>query len=524
MKHLSGLDNLFLTLDQGNQYMHVGGLGIYDPSSAPDGKVRFKSVLGFFSSRLDQAKVFRRRLVSAPFGLDRPYWVEDGEIDIEYHVRHISLPYPGDWRQLMIQVARIHSRPLDMTKPLWEAYVIEGLNHIPGIPPGSFAMYSKFHHAAMDGEAAAALIKALHAESPVGDPASDEVPPTIVADREPAPLELYVRAAGNRARQVVDATRLFAGLSLRAASVSRELVVSGQALSAGKQFLAQRVRKAGTGKSTTGDSLGSKPHTRFDGEVSAHRVVDAVGFPLADCRKIRQHVDGVTINDIFMASVGGALRAYLQSHDELPVSSLNAMVPMTTRGDAKNADAGNHIGMTALPLRTDIADPLERLLAVRRGANKGKAVADALGKDLPARLIDVLPAGLSARLIVSGLSAIANVTVSNVRGPDEALYLAGAQLQLFLPVSIPFNGLGLNITGFSYNGTLWVCFVSCRQMIPEPAEFSRLLNEAFEDLVNAAIAVGPRAGSHAASAKARHGSAHRKKRVLEPPITRRPST
>ena len=162
MKLLSGTDSLFLHMEQGNQYMHVAGLGIYDPSSAPGSKVRFKQILDFFSRRLDSAKVFRRRLVAAPFGLDRPYWIDEGEIDTEYHVRHIALPQPGDWRQLMIQVARIHSRPLDRSRPLWEAYVIEGLDNIPGIAKGSFALYVKFHHAGVDGEAGAEIIKAIH--------------------------------------------------------------------------------------------------------------------------------------------------------------------------------------------------------------------------------------------------------------------------------------------------------------------------------------------------------------------------
>ena len=162
MKLLSGTDNLFLHMEQGNQYMHVAGLGIYDPSTAPGGKVRFKQILDFFAKRLDSAKVFRRRLVAAPLGLDRPYWIDEGEIDTEYHVRHIALPQPGDWRQLMIQVARIHSRPLDRSRPLWEAYVIEGLDNIPGIAKGSFALYVKFHHAGVDGEAGAEIIKAIH--------------------------------------------------------------------------------------------------------------------------------------------------------------------------------------------------------------------------------------------------------------------------------------------------------------------------------------------------------------------------
>ncbi|MBK7684636.1 MAG: hypothetical protein IPJ25_00270 [Rhodocyclaceae bacterium] len=138
MKYLSGMDNLFLAMDKGNQHLHVASLSIYDPSTAPGGKVRFKAILSHFSNRLNVSKIFRRRLVAARFGLDRPYWIEDAEIDIEYHVRHIALPHPGDWRQLMIQVARLHSRPLDMTKPLWEAYIIEGLDKIPGIPQRQF--------------------------------------------------------------------------------------------------------------------------------------------------------------------------------------------------------------------------------------------------------------------------------------------------------------------------------------------------------------------------------------------------
>ena len=166
MKQLSGMDNMFLRMERGNQYMHVAGLGIYDPSTAPGGFVRFKDILQFFESRLDASPVFRRRLVTVPFSLDRPYWIEDEHVDVEFHVRHIALPEPGDWRQLCIQVARIHSRPLDRSKPLWEAYVIEGLDNIPGLPKGSFAFYIKFHHAAIDGESGTEVLKAIHSFAP----------------------------------------------------------------------------------------------------------------------------------------------------------------------------------------------------------------------------------------------------------------------------------------------------------------------------------------------------------------------
>ena len=159
MKQLSGTDNLFLRMERGHQFMHVAGLGIYDPSTAPEGRVRFKDILRFFESRLDASPIFRRRLVNVPFDVDRPYWIEEADIDVEFHVRHVALPHPGDWRQLCIQVARIHSRPLDRSKPLWEAYVIEQLNNVPGIPPGSFALYIKFHHCAVDGEAGTEILE-----------------------------------------------------------------------------------------------------------------------------------------------------------------------------------------------------------------------------------------------------------------------------------------------------------------------------------------------------------------------------
>jgi diacylglycerol O-acyltransferase len=169
MEHLAGTDSYFLYTERGNVYNHVASLGIYDPSTAPGGKVRFKDILRYFSDRLDASPLFRRRLVTVPHGFDRPYWLDDPDLDLEFHVRHIALPEPGDWRQLMIQVARIHSRPLDRSRPLWEVYVIEGLDRIPGLPEGSFALFMKFHHASIDGQAGAQLLRAVHSLSAGAD-------------------------------------------------------------------------------------------------------------------------------------------------------------------------------------------------------------------------------------------------------------------------------------------------------------------------------------------------------------------
>ena len=184
-----------------------------------------------------------------------------------------------------------------------------------------------------------------------------------------------------------------------------------------------------------------------------------------------------------MAVTGGTLRKYLGDKNELPEASLNAMVPMTTRGAKKNEDVGNQVGMSAMPIRTDIADPIERLNKVRRSSSKTKQATSSLGKDLPGKLINLLPAVAGKMLITKGLLPLVNMTISNVRGPDVPLYLAGAQMVLFLPVSIPMDNLGLNITGFSYNGTLWVCVTVCRQMMPDPAVFAQCYRESFEELL-----------------------------------------
>lgn len=494
MKLLSGVDSLFLHMEQGNQYMHVAGLGIYDPSTAPGGKVRFKQILDFFSRRLDSAKIFRRRLVGAPLGLDRPYWIDEGEIDTEYHVRHIALPQPGDWRQLMIQVARIHSRPLDRSRPLWEVYVIEGLDNIPGVAKGSFALYVKFHHAGVDGEGGAEILKAIHTLSAdfAEETASGER--TVFADSIPAQVELYSRAVGNRARQAFDAARLAVELGGRAALAGKDLVASGKALETARSLIAKHFGggRGGRGEKAPGDMAGRKPETRFDRPVSPHRVVDAVGFSLAECKTIREHLDGITINDIFMAATGGGIRKYLERKGELPARTLNAMVPMSTRGGNKEMDSGNQIGMAPMALRTDLADPVERVLAIRRGTTRTKAATSALGKDLLARLVDVIPAVVAQQLVRVGLVALCNATVSNVRGPDVPLYMAGAQLELFLGVSIAFDGIGLNVTGFSYHGTLWVCFVACRKMVPDPADLCDCLRESFAELLAGAIARDPK--------------------------------
>jgi WS/DGAT/MGAT family acyltransferase len=493
MKQLSGIDTAFLQLERGNNYMHVGSLGIYDPSTAPEGKVRFKDILRFFTARLDAFPHFRRQLVSVPLGLDRPYWIMGGEIDVEFHVRHIALPQPGDWRQLCIQVARIHSRPLDRSKPLWEAYVIEGLHNVTGVPPGSFALYLKIHHSLIDGEAGSQIMHAIHAMSP--DEIDEEVETDVVtryADRAPTPIELYSRALLNQAQNVPDLAKFSLETATRVASLGAGYV-SRLARERNLDSTALAALKSGDLSSLMPVKL---PDTRFAGNVSAHRVFEAVGFPLDQMKTIRQQIGDVTINDLFMTMVGGTLNRYLGSKNELPADSIMSMVPMTLRGTDKSEE-GNQVGFTMMPVHSEIDDPIERLEAIRADSNKAKEVTGQLGKGLAKDLLGNLPAAVANVLLRSVKLPKMSLIVSNVRGSDVPLYMAGARLVSFAPISIAVDGTGLNVTGFSYAGTMWICAVSCREMLPDPAFFAQCMRESFAELVNAAAAcAAQRAAEH----------------------------
>ena len=195
MQQLSAMDASFVYLETPHTPMHIGSVAIYDPSTAPGEFVRFKDILQFIQSRLGGARSFRQRLVRVPFDLDHPYWIEDPEFDIEFHVRHIALPKPGDWRQLCIQAARLHSRPMDLARPLWEFTVVEGLDNIDGLPPGCFALVRTVHHPAIDGMSGVEMSAAVHSvDADVTDP---DNPDTWRPENMPNVADLLVRSYFN---------------------------------------------------------------------------------------------------------------------------------------------------------------------------------------------------------------------------------------------------------------------------------------------------------------------------------------
>lgn len=471
MKQLSALDNMFLSLEHGNQAMHVASLGIYDPSTAPGGKVRFKQILAHYASRVDEMKVFQRRLVKVPLGIDLPFWLDDGAIDLEYHVRHIALPLPGDWRQLMIQIARLHSRPLDLTKPLWETYVIEGLGNVEGLPADCFAIYCKMHHSMVDGDTSVELLRIQHDLQPIDRPVDRLT--TYIADSAPTTLELVSRGLSSRAGRVLDAGRSLFNLGRVGLNLGGKLLRTG-AVDPAKIEAALR------------DAMfPDNPVTRFSGDISPHRMVTGVALPLADFQMIRNQLKSITVNDIFLAIVGGAVRRYLGEKNELPATSLHAAVPVSTHGEKRSADEGNSVSGTLAPLLTNIADPLERVNGIHEAMEKNKEVMGALGRDLLKELSQLAPMLPPQLLLKHAVATRASIIVSNVRGPDVPLYFAGAKLVRLLPISIATNGIGLNVTGFSYDGQLWICAVSCRKMIPDPEAFAACFQVSLDELKHA---------------------------------------
>jgi WS/DGAT/MGAT family acyltransferase len=454
--------------------LQIQMLLIYDPSTAPGGKVTFKGILEEIDARLHLADVFRRRLTGLPGGLHRPYWVEDPNFDLEYHVRHIGLPQPGDWRQLCIQVARLHARQIDLRRPPWEITVIEGLNAVPGVPRGSFAMALKLHHCAVDGMASVQMIAAMHDLDADGPrPAGPDNP--WRPDALPSNADLLSRTAINVALYPLRAGAVLAS--------SAPKVVRGLAGLPAKLIGGVVSRVGGGGLPSF------PPKTRFNQTVSPHRVFEARFHDLADFKRIKASVPGATVNDVALAYVGGALREYLAGHGELPDESLVAACPISLRDSDDKSGKGNMVFGRLQSLGTDIADPIERLSSIAASTAGGRSGSDQSTGTQLLELIGTVPTsllGITAKaasvLPLSG-PTVANTTVTNVPGPTEPIFFSGARLVRAAGLGPLVAGLNLIHVVASYNGTLSISATADRDALPDPATYAECMEKAFQELL-----------------------------------------
>ena len=466
MQQISGLDATFLFLETQNAPMHIGSVGIFDPSTAPGGVVRFKRIIQTIKERAHLAPFLRQRLVEVPFNADFPYWVRDESFDPEFHIRHIALPKPGDWRQLCIQVSRLQARALDRSRPLWELYIIEGLDNVEGIPPGCFAMMTKLHHAAIDGVSSQAIAATLCDATP--EIREVDGAEQWRADTPPTPFELTAMAVENNAMRPWRYLE-FLQKSVPAWTAAIEAAMSG-----------------------TLTPPPSVPRTRFNQVVSPHRVFEAVDFSLEKIKAIKTDVGG-TVNDVVLAICAGALRKYLLEKDELPEQSLVSMCPVNVRDPNALTAGGNQVVSMSVPLHTDIADAKERLQAICASARGAKEYNNAIGAKAMMEMADFIPMELSvlgARVAAEqGIANFAtpefNTVITNVPGPSVPYYSNGAKHVRGWGMGPSIDGNGLFHSAGSYCGEVNMGVTCCREMMPDPSRYAELLLESFSELEQA---------------------------------------
>ena len=464
------MDASFVALETPNSPMHIGSILIYNPETAPGGFVRFKDILQFLDERLKLSSTMRQRLVRVPFDLDYPYWIEDPDFDLEYHVRHVALPAPGDWRQLCIQAARVFSRPLDLDRPPWEFTVVEGLDNVEGIPKGSYAYITKVHHAAIDGMSGIDLMEATHtlkADDPP-PPGADEWKP----ERVPNPVELlgrsYLHAVTNPLKQLEVAAKAAPGIAKAIKGlISKEFDLSSEMIA---------------------------PKTRFNKKISPHRVVEGRSFKLEDIKAIRALHPESKVNDVFLAIIGGGMRRYLEAKGELPKKTLTAMAPISVRDTKEKNTMGNQVSAMIAPLGTHIADPAERLAYVNDRTTNSKAMTNALGARNMTEISKVSPAlymALGAQLYTRlslanrGVGPIFTTVVTNVPGPPVPIYSAGAKLESMMGLICLTDGMGLAHVVQSYTDEATISFTACRDMMPDPEFYKECIVDSFEELLAA---------------------------------------
>ena len=368
MRQLSSLDAQFLAVESARVYGHVAFLGIYDPSTAPGGKLGLPEVTALLEDRLHLLPPLRWRLVQVPLGLDLPYWAEDPDFDLDFHVRETAIPEPGDDRQLAETVARFFGRPLDRGRPLWELYIIHGL------PEGRVAMLTKIHHSVVDGISGNEIMAALLDPEPSGR----VIPPRpsekgAAAAAIPRDRAMLARGLRGLPRQPVRALR-----SLPTTVAGFTDLPGANALPGVPTLshLYSRVRRTLGSDESAGVLEVTKarpPRTPFNGPVSAHRRFAFGSLSLDAVRQVRREF-GTTVNDVVVTICAGAVRDWLLERDALPEDPLVAMIPMSVRKRDEKGTWGNRISMMIVPIPTNEADPATRLrktheyLAARRSA------------------------------------------------------------------------------------------------------------------------------------------------------------
>lgn len=450
MHALSPTDSAFLWMETRNQPMHVAGLNIFTPppGSGPD------FVAKLLTDWTQHAKAV------APFNL-RPvlrmglwYWEEDTEFELDYHLRHVALPQPGRIRELLAMVSRLHGHLLDRNRPLWELYVIEGL------PGGRFAIYSKMHHALIDGVTGARMtanamsIDAAERKGPIWALPFSQHPTSRRAKVAPTWLE-QLGAMAKAGKEILPGVGSGLWDIVRAGYAEGAVALPFQA-----------------------------PPTPFNVEISGSRRFAGQSYSLARLKRMGESA-GATVNDVTLAICAGALREYLQAHATLPEKPLVAMVPVSLHGET--TAGGNQVSLLLASLATDIADPVQRLQRIVASTTEAKERLTKMPRlqKLAHGITSISPLGAGMLTGTAAKHPLFNLVISNVPGPRDPLFLHGARLDEVYPVSIPTHYLALNITITSYGDALGFGFIACRRSVPALQRMLDYTDNAITKLENA---------------------------------------
>jgi len=460
---------MWFSIESRNTPTHISDIHIYDPSTAPGGKVTRQDILDHIEQRLDKLFMREKRL-PVPFGLGYSHWIEDPAFDLDYHVRFTSLGQPGDWRAFCEKVAAIIEEPLDMSRPLWEIHVIEGVDHVEGYPEGCFAIVHKKHHGQFDGASATYLKSVLHTLDPIPETKSVPSKQTETPDRVPSPFELIYKAYWNN---------LTAMPANRLSFLMRTLPSVPKAMNA----MLKESQQPRT------------PRTRFSGTIpSPRRVLESRTFPMKDIQAFRKSCAGATVNDVVITIFSQALRKYLLHHNELPKESLKAEIPVSVRKEEEIAIGGNKLFNMITAVHSEIEDPIECMTKVHEATQYSKDITDSLGARDMVEMLDLAPLwaingsikmamGMKISDLIPGL--FSGFCMSNIPGSKVPLYFAGAKQLRMFNWGFLMDGMGLALNAGSYCDDLIFTVLSCPEMMPDVDFFAECLQEAFDGLSKA---------------------------------------
>jgi diacylglycerol O-acyltransferase / wax synthase len=506
LNHLSALDALFLYLETPDTPMHVGSFTLLEKPKGRRGSRGsfYKNIRDHIASRMHLAPLFSRKLAFMPFDLANPIWLTADEIDLDWHIRSLKLPKPGTRAQLEATIAKLHEGMMDRDRPLWQFTVIEGLDS------GEVAFYAKIHHAGLDGQGGVALAQAILDTEPnsmrVAASATEKTKASLTpstAKMISAALRTSVAQYGKILKAVPAALKTAGamGVSALSATQAKKLGAPSEQLT-GLANMAEIAASVATLKSTDSPLQAAKkllpkgitlgPRTPLNVAITGTRAFMTARLPLHETKALAKHFD-VKLNDVILATCAGALRRYFASNKAALAKSMVCAVPVSLRA-AGDTSQNNQVSMMLIDLATKIADPAKRIAAIRDSSLAAKATTGAMKdmmytatSDLPTLgipwLMSVITPLYKTAVASNRIPVVANVVVSNVPGPPIPLYMAGAKMTAYYPVSIVTHGLALNITIHSYAGNLDYGLIAAKKEVPKLEKMVKAMHDAHAELM-----------------------------------------